>query len=121
RKQLAEVEIKRIGAEARLNLLRNERIASRSPDPKEIEEAVAEAFYSDPRVVGLLREQHSAEMKLKHAKTLSANPHDPSVTHAQERFDEAKQKLDALWAQRAPRIRKQVLADSSDKEAEKEI
>ena len=120
--QLTHVEIMRIATKARLDQLRSEKAGSVVPtDSKQIEQAMADAFYEDPRVVSVQANIEIAEGKLKEAERLNRLRNDPSVVRQHERLNDLKKKKEDLWARLKSQLRSKVTSAPTDADTEHAI
>jgi len=119
--QLATVEIMRIAEQAKLDSLRDALgQPARPPDEAQVREAVAEAFFDDPKVAAIQGERDALERKLKSVeRTTARNPNDPSRKGLEEKIADAKRRTDDLWNLMEKRLRRAVLRPASDAEADR--
>lgn len=108
--RLREVELARGAAEQVLDRVRgNHQAAALSEE--EIEDAVIELFYSDPRVDRIQAELLEYQEKLGKARRV-ARAADPAQKHWQEKVEGLQAERDRLWIQRNDQLRRRITAGS---------
>jgi polysaccharide biosynthesis transport protein len=115
--ELTGVEIKLIQTKARLDQYRDE--PSRGRGEEEIKEIETQLFYDHPQVARLNAELQKAKERKEEATRLTRSPSDPAVVNYTRKIETLTKKIDQLWQQLEPSLRKKAVAPPGD-EAGKE-
>jgi capsular exopolysaccharide synthesis family protein len=113
--QLTEAEFARISTEAELQELRAQKeLPSRAPTDEEIESALKDAFYDDPRVIAVKTDLDRARLRLENVRLGPRNTMDPAIGKAEKKVQQLKGELAKLWASKRPLLERELRAQPAE-------
>jgi len=107
--RLSQVEIERFATQGRLEQLRSEKLLhGNEHEQGQLDLAVRDAFYADPRIVQLQHEISQVQTKIEHVKRGVRNPRDPALVSLESKQRALSGELAAWWTRLRPRLERDI-------------